>query len=299
MARCSAGRPPPVQVDRPDGSVVVDLLVHEQARRQEHLQRPEARLVQGQPARPDERVAAQPLHVHRPGRDADQVGVAAHVVEVVDREHARQQRLEPAQPARHRRVGQRPAWRSGTTASAGRSIRRGGARRARERRRARAGWPGSGSPSSRSMISCERSSWVRLLCRRRGSAGAGKWHRTCSSKKCANGPWPTSWSSPASRSVSTTRPSDGGSAAGSAPPARAQTRVQVAGPQPGLVHHAQAVGEAAVLGRGEDPARALELADAPHPLQPGRVEQIAFGRLLRRQPEPAACSGVSRLVSSM
>ena len=68
---------------------------------------------------------------------------------------------------------------------------------------------------------------------------------------------------------------------------RAQARVEMASPQPGFVHHPQAVGEAAVLGRGEDPARALELADAPHPLQPGRVEQVALGRLLRRQPEAA------------
>jgi hypothetical protein len=42
---------------------------------------------------------------------------------------------------------------------------------------------------------------------------------------------------------------------------RPQRRVQVAGPQPGLVHDAQAVGEPAVLGGREDPARALELAD--------------------------------------
>ena len=70
--------------------------------------------------------------------------------------------------------------------------------------------PAISGPSSRSMTSCERSSWVRLLAPgRRGSTGAGKAVRNCSSKKWANGPWPTSWRRPAIRSVSTTSPSDG------------------------------------------------------------------------------------------
>ena len=60
------------------------------------------------------------------------------------------------------------------------------------------------------MIRWLRSSWVsRLPSGRRGSSGAGNAARTWSSKKWANGPWPTSWSRPAIRSVSTTRPSDG------------------------------------------------------------------------------------------
>ena len=59
-----------VEVDGPHGPVEVDLLVHEPARRQEHLERPEARLVQRQAAVRDERVAAQPLDVDRPDRDA-------------------------------------------------------------------------------------------------------------------------------------------------------------------------------------------------------------------------------------
>src|ERR1035437_1632103 len=65
----------------------------------------------------------------------------------------------------------------------------------------------------------------------------------------------------------------------------------MAGPQTGFVHDPQAVGEAAVLGRGEDPARALELADAPHSLQPGRVEEIALRRLFLRQTQPASPVG--------
>ena len=95
-----------VEVDRPDRAVEVDLLVQEQPGGEEHLERAQAGLVQGQPALADERVAHEPLDVDRAGRDAREVGVAADVVEVVDREHARQERLEPAQPAGHRRIGQ-------------------------------------------------------------------------------------------------------------------------------------------------------------------------------------------------
>ena len=59
-------------------------------------------------------------------------------------------------------------------------------------------------------MSCERSSCESVFApARRGSSGAGNAARNCSSKKCANGPCPTSWSRPAIRSVSTTRPSDG------------------------------------------------------------------------------------------
>ena len=59
-----------------------------------------------------------------------------------------------------------------------------------------------------------------------------------------------------------------------------QARVQRPCPQPGLVHDAEAVGEARVLGRREDPAGALELADPAHPLEPGGVEQVLLGDVL-------------------
>ena len=155
-------------------------------------------------------------------------------------------------------------------AKASRSATRPGARRSRR----------ISAPSSRSMISCERSSWVsRLPAGRRGSGGAGKAARTWSSKKWANGPWPTSWSRPATRNVSTTRPSLGiGSPR--APELAPERREELARPQPGLVHDPEAVREPRVLGRREHPARALELADPAQPLDPGRVEQVLLGRVL-------------------
>ena len=106
---------------------------------------------------------------------------------------------------------------------------------------------------------------------------------------------PTSCSSPATRSVSTTRPSDGTRSPAGAQ-VRAESRVQVAGPQACLVHHAEAVGEPRVLGRREDPARALKLADPPQALEPGRVEEVLFGDVLgaagrrRRSRPPRAAS---------
>ena len=134
------------------------------------------------------------------------------------------------------------------------------------------------------MIRCERSSCDSDFSPgRRTSAGAGKPARTWSSKKWANGPCPTSWSRPAIRRVSVTRPSDG---TGSPVSMRVRRRLGIerAGPQAGLVHDAEAMGEPRVLGRREHPAGALELADPPEPLEPGGVEEVLLGDLLVRQP---------------
>ena len=251
---------------------------------QEHLERRQARLEQGQAALRDERVAAQPLDVDGADRDAGQVRVAPDVVEVVHREHARQQRLEPAHPARHRRIGERRLRDEERDPGRIDRLAVGECVALRDR----AGRPSqaarSADPSSSSMIRPDRSSWVRRLPDgRRGSGGASNAARTWSSKKWANGPWPTSWSSPAIRSVSTTSPSDG-SGSPAAASVGAQARVERARPQPCLVHDPEAVGEARVLGRREDPARALELADPAHALEPGRVEQVLLGDVLVRQP---------------
>ena len=64
------------------------------------------------------------------------------------------------------------------------------------------------------------------------------------------------------------------------------------------MHDAQAMGEARVLGRREDPARALELADPAEPLEPGGVEQVLLGDVLVGQAGRRRLGGESRLVSS-
>ena len=135
------------------------------------------------------------------------------------------------------------------------------------------------------MISCERSSCVRRL----PPAGAGppapgsrpaRW----SSKKWANGPCPTSWRRPGHPQGLDDQPLGRDGLAGPAASDGAQARVERAGPQPGLVHDAEAVREPRVLGGREDPARALELADPAQPLEPRRVEQVLLGDVLVGQP---------------
>ena len=68
----------------------VHVFVQEQARHEELLQRAQARLMEREPGRADERVTPQPFRVDGPGRDAGQVRVPSDIVEVVGREHARQ-----------------------------------------------------------------------------------------------------------------------------------------------------------------------------------------------------------------
>ena len=65
---------------------------------------------------------------------------------------------------------------------------------------------------------------------------------------------------------------------------RPQARVERPRPEAGLVHDPEAVGEPRVLGRREDPAGALQLADAAQPLEPRGVEQVLLGDVLGGQP---------------
>ena len=111
----------------------------------------------------------------------------------------------------------------------------------------------SSEPSSCSMISWLRSSWDRRLpTPRRASSGAGKAASTRSSKKWANGPWPTSCRSPAIRSVSTTRPSEGRGSSGASEGsversdgsrARAQRPASCITPRPWVNRECSAVGK--------------------------------------------------------
>ena len=73
---------------------------------------------------------------------------------------------------------------------------------------------------------------------------------------------------------------------------RPQAWIQRPGPQAGLVHDPEAVGEARMLGGREDPARALELADAAQSLEPRGIEEVVLGDVLVGQP------GRGRLVAA-
>ena len=126
------------------------------------------------------------------------------------------------------------------------------------------------SPSSRSMISWDRSSWLSALpAGRRASPGAGKAAQDVVVEEVGERPVADVVEQPGHAQRLDDEPF-GRRLARPAPrrPAPSQRRVEMAGPQPGLVHHAEAVGESAVLGGREHPARALELADPAQPLDP-------------------------------
>ena len=154
-------------------------------------------------------------------------------------------------------------------------------------------------PSSRSMISCDRSSWVRRLPPgRRGSAGAREGRQDVLVEEVGERPVPdvVEQAGDAQRLDDEALGRDG--LAGRQRQRRAERRVERPGPEAGLVHDAEAVGEPGVLGRREDPAGALELADAPEALQPRGVEEVLLGDVLGGSPASRASSGASRFVSS-
>ena len=261
----------------------VDLLVHEPARREEHLERRQARLEQRQAPVRDERVPAQPLDVDGSDRDAGQVGVAPDVVEVVDGEHARQQRLEPAHPARHRRVGE-------------------GRLRDEERDPGRIDrlvvgqGVALGDGPRRAAQAADEAAQLALDDQLRevlvGQALAG---RPAGVRRRREGRQHVVVEEMRERSVPDVVEQPGhperldDQALGRDRLAgrrerRAQARVERARPQAGLVHDPEPVREARVLRGREDPPGALELADPAQALEPGRVEQVLLGDA----PRPAA-----------
>ena len=134
------------------------------------------------------------------------------------------------------------------------------------------------------MISCERSSWVsRLPAGRRASAGAGKRRQHVVVEEVGERSVPDVVEQAGHPHRLDDEALRGQRLAGRGQ-RRAQARVERPGPQAGLVHDAQAVGEARVLGGREDPAGALELADPAQPLEPGRVEQVLLGDILVGEP---------------
>ena len=137
------------------------------------------------------------------------------------------------------------------------------------------------------MISCERSSWVRRLpSGRRTSAGASKRREHVRVEEMRERPVADVMEQARDAQRLDDQPlRRRGAGAGEG---RSQGGIEVARPQAGLVHDAQAVREPAVLGGREDPARALELAHTPQPLHPGGVEQVLLGGVLLGQARGAS-----------
>ena len=61
---------------------------------------------------------------------------------------------------------------------------------------------------------------------------------------------------------------------------RSERWIEVSCPEARLMHHPEAVCEAAVFGGGEDPSGTLQLTDTTEALEPWAIEQILFGGLL-------------------
>ena len=237
------------------------------------------------PVGADERVAAQPFDVDGAGGDPGQVGVPPDVVQVVDREHARQQRGQPAHPARHRRIGQRRlgdeerdpvridrlALREGVALA---DVSRGPAQAAQERPELL-----DDDPDAQVLVGEPLGARPARIGRRLEvgedvvveEVGERSVAHVVEEAGHAQGLGDQALGRER-RAIA--RRGKGG----------AQARIERARPQPGLVHDPEAVGEARVLGRREDPACALQLADPAQPLQPGRVEEVLLGDVLGGQP---------------
>ena len=273
-----------VEVDAAHGAVQVDLLVHEVSRVQEALERTDRRFVEGETARSDEAVAAQPLHVHRADLHAGHVRVPTNVVEVVDGEDAGEERLQDAQPSRSAWIVERwlgdeeahPRWidRLAVAETIPFSVL---ARRATE--------PGddladlSFDDQRREVLVCQALAGCATRIIRSGEpfehlVVEEVRERTVSDVVEETGDAERFDDEPLARHRIAARAQLFG-----------QGPVQVTGPESRFVHHAETVGEAAVLCRGEDPAGALQLTDATQSLQPRCVEQILLGGRLRQIPE--------------
>ena len=276
-----------VQVDRPHRPVQVHVLVHEQPRRQEHLQGADPGLVQRETTLGDEAVPAQPLGVNGAHRDPGEVGVTADVVQVVHREHAGEQGLERPDPAGHCRVRERrlgdqegdPARVDGLAVGEPVTLRDGAGRTPQ-------------APDVRAQLALDDQAGEILVAEGLGAGPA----RVCRGREHGEEPvveevrarpCPTSWRSPAIRSVSTTSPSDGTGSPG----ARAGRAVRSEGysdrphsaascmtPRPCVSRECSAVGNT---------QRALWKADPAQALDPGGVEQVLLGPLFIDTPYSA------------
>ncbi len=275
-----------VEVDAAHGPVEVDLLVHEEPGREEHLERGQARLVEGQAPLRDEGVAAQPLGVHRPRGDAGEVGVPAHVVEVVDREDARQEGLQPADPAWHRRIlegrlgdeERHPAWVDrlalGERVAGGDPVARSPSQAGDQGRQLPLDdelgeiLVGERLPVGPAPVRGRREGGQDVIVEEMGEgAVADVVEQPRNPQRLHDQPF-------GRRPQAGVRHGQGVD----------ERRIEVAAPKPGLVHHAEPVREPRVLRGREDPARALQLADPAQALEPDGIEDVLLGRLLGRHP---------------
>ena len=216
-----------------------------------------------------------------PDLDAGEERVAPDVVQVVDREHAGQQRLEQPHPGGHRRVDERrlrdeerdPARVDRLAVGEGVAL-RGRARRSPERPDQVAELALDDQLAEVLVREALAGASARVL--RRGKGGEHSVVEEVGERAMAHvveqARDPERLDDEALGREGLVRRERRQGA-----PQRGQQRAR---PQPRLVHHAEAVREPRVLRGREDPARALELADPAQPLEPRGIEEVVLGGVL-------------------
>ncbi len=266
-----------VDVDRVADAVEVDVLVHVEARVEKGAQRRERALVERETVGGAERVVDEALGVDRADRDAAHVGVAAHVVEVVDRHCAGEGAVKEADPAGDG-VGALGRFGGGS----------GGVRRPFRRPVPRLGAHEKGDvPRVDRLALGERT--ARAAAERPQQLADlvdDEVLRDALVVEPEDGLEVLLVAEVAERPVPDVVQQAGEAhrlfhegQRGSRRLDLAQRRVDGLREQAGEVHHAEAVREAAVLGGREDPPRALQLVDALEPLHPRAVDHVGLGDL--------------------
>ena len=240
--------------------MVVDVRVHVEAGVQEHREGLEPGPVERQAALRKERIVDDPIDVDRPHRDTAHVGVAQHVVHVVGREHAREERLEMRQPLRVRleRLGVGlPHQVADPLRIDGLAALEGAARAPPE------------APEDLRQLLADDPLADQLV-------GQLVIDQEVVVEEVAEG-------AVADVVDQSRRPQEllDQRKRGRVGKDRAQRRIELLGEASGEVHRPERVLEAAVLRRGVHPARRLELGHAAQPLHPRRVDQVLLGRLAR------------------
>ena len=214
-------------------------------------------------------------------RDAGHVGVPPDVVEVVDREDARQQGLQPADPARHRRIGQRRLGHEERDPGRVDRLRGGEGIAIREL----AGRPPQPTEQRAQLVLDDPAGQVLvgqpLAVGPAGVGGCAVRGQDVVVEEVCERPVPDVVQQPRHPHRLDDEPLRWGRLA-ETDQRGPKAGVQRPCPQPGLVHDPETVREAGVLRGREDPPRALQLADPAQALEPCGVEEVLLGDVLVR-----------------
>src|SRR5262245_24164208 len=255
-----------MQVDPARRPVVVDVGVHVEARVQEHDERLKPAAVEREALLREERVIDDALDVDRAHRDSAHVGVAQHVIHVVGGEDAREQRLEELEPLRvmRQRLGIGLAHQVADPLGIDRLV---GVERA-----ARA--------------AAQRSQDVAELLADDALADQLMGQAVVDEEVVVEEVTEGAVTDVVQQTGHAQELFEQRGRGRLAFEDRAKRRIELLRQPSRQMHGPQRVLKAAVLGRGEHPARGLKLWNAPEPLGPRRVDDVLLGRLARNATGP-------------